>query len=204
MSFIVDALIQKWAVKRERACPFICIPACFVLKVLITSIIKVDTVRSFVPIQASAFHLLAAYFFFLPLFPRGPVDARALARVPPGPRYLLWQTVGYVRRNVGSDFAPLCGEKVKEVASNASSFKTFTFNGRNASFSARLRGSLSRVWSIYTSSLGKAPRLFSLRYPVTFYVRRMLCLWKMTENRINIGEILQVSGHKLSTVDSRT
>lgn len=114
MSFIVDALIQKWAVKRERACPFICITACFVLKVLITSIIKVDTVRSFVPIQASAFHLLAAYFFSLPLFPRGPVDARAPARVPPGPRYLLWQTVGYVRRNVGSDFAPLCRKKEKK------------------------------------------------------------------------------------------
>lgn len=52
--------------------------------------------------------------FSLPLFPRGPVDARAPARVPPGPRYLLWQTVGYVRRNVGSDFAPLCGKKEKK------------------------------------------------------------------------------------------
>lgn len=104
-------------------------------------------------------------------------------------------------------FCPFMREKGKEVASNASSFKTFTFNGRNASFSARLRGSLSRVWSIYTSSPGKAPRLFSLRYLGTFYVRRILCLWKMTvwtllHNRIN--EILQVNGHKLLTVDSHS
>ena len=87
---------------RARARPFICIAAsCFVLKVLITSIIKVDTVRSFVPIQASAFHLLAAYssffsFFFLFLaatpFSLVALCARALPRslaCLPGPGYLL-------------------------------------------------------------------------------------------------------------------